>query len=79
MQWRATAAEWLRDALADSELVRRGEVSHAAHGESDFSPGLGPEAMDPLKVVLGLVPGAALAGKRTKGGISKKRVPRQLH
>lgn len=79
IQWRATAAEWLRDALADSELVRRGEVSHAASGESDFSPGLGPEAMDPLKVVLGLVPGAALGGKRSKTTSIKKRAPRQLH
>ena len=79
LQWRSTAAEWLRDALSDCELVRRGETSHAGAGESDFSPGLGPEAMDPLKVVLGLVPGGAIREKRSKGTSTKRRVPRQLH
>lgn len=64
--WRAAAAEWLRGALADSELVRGGVLGAGRGAESDFSPGLGAEAMDPLKVVLGITPRPAAKKKRKK-------------
>jgi tetratricopeptide (TPR) repeat protein len=81
-QWRGVAASWLQEAMKDSSLVTSGEASfHGSCVESDFSPGLKPEVMEPLKKALGLAPKAVQPRAEREGRVTVKvrRPSRQLH
>lgn len=52
LSWRETSASWLRAAIEDAESLASAE--HMGGNGSDFSPGLTPEVMEPLKKALGM-------------------------
>jgi hypothetical protein len=52
---RTLATNWLSEAVADSELMSSGEmIFHGGSVDADFSPGLKPEVLEPLKKALGV-------------------------
>jgi hypothetical protein len=79
--WRATAAAWLRDALNDVGAMQLGEGAlNAIQLEGDFSPGLKPEVLEPLKKVMGLDTSLVRVKKsRNEERARSRRVARQMH
>lgn len=52
LSWRETSASWLRGAMVDLESASSQDC--AGSDAADFSPGLTPEVLEPLKRALGL-------------------------
>ena len=52
LSWRETSASWLRGAIEDVENL--GQSEDLGADSTDFSPGLTPEVLEPLKRVLGV-------------------------
>jgi tetratricopeptide (TPR) repeat protein len=66
MRWREMAVSSLREAMREVGLLSlEGGMPRASTGEGDFSPGLNPDVLEPLKQVLGL------SGEKKKKGKDK--------
>ncbi len=71
MSWREASASWLRGAMEDVEELR--EVDDGGSEASEFSPGLRPEVLEPLKRALGIKAKArAVSAKR---GAAAEKLP----
>jgi len=56
-RWRQMAIGWVKRAEDEVALIPlEGGMPRALSGEGDFSPGLKPEVLEPIKQALGLVP-----------------------
>ena len=79
--WRQMASSLLQEALKESGVVESEfGMPRASSGEGDFSPGLRPDVLDPLKQALGF--GKARKGERRQPKervVSAKRYTGYLH
>jgi hypothetical protein len=80
-RWRQMSIGWLKSAERDVQLLTlEGGMPRAGSGEGDFSPGLKPEVLEPLKQVLGLVPQKRQSKTKIEAtGTTSKRFGRYLH
>ncbi len=71
LTWRETSATWLRGAMDDVEQIT--SVSGGGFENSDFSAGLTPEVLEPLKQALGFkTKKKARGGSSVRGGLDDK-------
>ena len=80
-RWRQMAIGWLKSAERDVQLLTlEGGMPRAGSGEGDFSPGLKPEVLEPLKQVLGLVSQKRQSKTKVEAiGTTSKRFGGYLH
>jgi tetratricopeptide (TPR) repeat protein len=80
-RWRQMSIGWLKSAERDVQLLTlEGGMPRAGSGEGDFSPGLKPEVLEPLKQVLGLVSQKRQSKSKIEAsGTTSKRFGRYLH
>lgn len=80
-RWRQMAIGWLKSAERDVQLLTlEGGMPRAGSGEGDFSPGLRPDVLDPLKQVLGLAPQKRQSKTKIQAtGTTSKRFGGYLH
>jgi hypothetical protein len=80
-RWRQMAIGWLKSAERDVQLLTlEGGMPRAGSGEGDFSSGLRPDVLDPLKQVLGLAPQKRQSKAKIQAtGTTSKRFGGYLH
>ena len=80
-RWRQMSVGWLKSAERDVQLLSlEGGMPRAGSGEGDFSPGLKPEVLEPLKQALGLVSQKRQSKTKVEAiGTTSKRFGGYLH